>query len=281
MRTKPRGVALIAVLWLVAAMSIIITGVVRSVKSELRTVANQRQAVIAHARADAAILLALQSLHTQSKEVGPAIQRLTVHFEESPIEVTITPLNGLIDLNHAPSPLLALLYQTAGGLDAHSAQALSQATLQLRQAPTPNGSNQGFDAIEDLLQVPGMSYDLYAKLAGLVTAEIRLGSGRVNPLAAPAGVLQALSGGDTARASAFAARRDANPSGVDTTFLQQEHIEMASSRSLRLQVQIEMPDSSTAQRTWHVIWANDPRTGLPWRVLDVHNALFPSAATGN
>lgn len=271
-QTGQRGVALIAVLWLVAAMGIIVTGVVQAVKGELRTVGLQRQAVVANARADAAILLALQQLHIQQKEPGPAMQTMVVQFEKQDSAVTVTPLNGRIDINHAPVALLVGMYRHAGGLSADAAQALAQATLDTRQTKTAKGQAQGFDASEDLLQVPGVTYDLYAKLADLVTADIKQGSGRVNPLAAPVGVLQILTGGDVARATALLASRDANPSGMDTTFFQTEHIEMASSRSLRLQVQINLPDAQSVQRAWHVSWAADPRSGLPWRVMAVQPA---------
>lgn len=272
-RIAQRGVALIAVLWLVVAMGLIVTGIVKSVRGELRTVGLQRQSLVANAHADAAILLALQHLHAQQKEPGASIQTVAVQFENQASAVTVVPLNGRIDINNASVALLAGMFRYAGGLNAELAQSLAQATVDRRQIKTAKGQALGFDASEDLLQVPGMTYDLYAKLADLVTADIKQGSGRVNPLAAPAGVLQVLTGGDVARAAALLASRDANASGMDTSFFQPEHIEMASSRSLRLQVQIALPDGSAAQRAWHVVWATDPRSGLPWRVLGVQQSL--------
>lgn len=272
-RIAPRGVALIAVLWLVVAMGLIVTGLVQSVKGELRTVGLQRQSVVANAHADAAILLALQHLHAQQKEPGASIQAVAVQFENQDSSVAVIPLNGRIDINNASVALLASMYRYAGALNDAAAQNLAQATVERRQIKTARGQAQGFDASEDLLQVPGMDYDLYAKLTDLVTADIKQGSGRVNPLAAPVGVLQVLTGGDVARAATLLASRDANPSGMDTSFFQPEHIEMASSRSLRLQVQIDLPDGSVAQRAWHVVWATDPRSGLPWRVLGVQQSL--------
>lgn len=278
LRISQRGVALIAVLWLVAAMGLIITGIVKSVRGEIRTIGLQRQSVIANARADAAILLALQNLQSQQKEPGAAMQAVSVQFEGQTSLVWVVPLNGRVDINNAPVTLLADMYRYAGGLTPDAAQAMAQATVDMRKTKTAKGSAQGFDAIEDLLQVPHMRYDLYAKLADLVTADIRQGNGRVNPLAAPERVLQVLTGGDVARAAALLAARTANPGVLDTSFLKPEHIEMASSRSLQLQVQIDLPDASAAQRIWHVYWAADPRSGLPWRVMGMQQALVH---TGN
>ena len=128
-RARARGVALIAVLWLVAAMSLVISGVVQSVRSEMRTIGSYRQTVLANAAGDAAILMALQSLHASQQEPKNSIQVIPVQFEGQSYAVRIHPLNGLIDVNHAPVTLLAQLYRHAGGLNPEAAQALAQATI--------------------------------------------------------------------------------------------------------------------------------------------------------
>lgn len=267
------GVALIAVLWLVSAMGLIITGVVQSVRSEVRTVGLQRQAVFANASADAAILLALQHLHAYKIEPKSVIQVVPVQFEGSTREVSVIPLNGLINLNQASVGLLADMYRYEAELSPEVAQALAQATLDYRQLKNAKGQQQGFDAKEDLLRVPTMSYDRYAKVASSVTVDLRETSGRVNPLAAPSGVLKILTAGDVARAAVLESRRHVDPAAIDTSLIKPEHIEMTSSRSLRLQVQIDLPGGGTAARLWHVYWGEDPRSGLPWRVLSTQQSL--------
>ena len=266
-RVAQRGVALIAVLWLVAAMGLIITGIVQAVRNEVRTAGQQRQALVANALADAAILLALQNMHAQQKEPPNTIQIIPVQFEGRMSEVSVRPLNGLIDINKANVMLLGDLYRHAGAMTSEAAQALAQATVEARQFKSAKGLASRFEAIEDLLQVPGMTYDLYAKIAELITSDLQTGSGRVNPLAAPVGVLQVLTDGDIARAAVLAAKRDADPKLMDTSFLKPGHIEMASSSSLQFQVRVGLPDGGTLQKTWHVYWSVDPSSGLPWRVL--------------
>lgn len=254
-------------------MSLIITGIAHSVRSEIRTVGLQRHAIVANAHADAAILLTLQNLHTQKKEPLNTIQVIPVQFEEFVNPVTIQPLNGFIDINNATPLLLAEMYRYGGGLNPVAAQALAQATVELRQVKNAKGIAQGFDSIEDLLRIPGMSYDLYAKIIGLVTADLRDGTGRINALAAPIGVLQVLTGGDVARAATLVALRNSNASVIDTSFLKSEFIEMAPSRSLKFQVRVNLPDGGTAQKSWHVYWGEDPRSGLPWRVLGTQQSM--------
>ncbi|MEO8119680.1 MAG: type II secretion system protein GspK [Rhodoferax sp.] len=273
--------ALIAVLWLVAAMGLIITGVVQSVRSEVKTAGTQRQTVVAGALADAAILLALQNLQAQQKEPRNTIQFIPVQFEGLTSKVLVLPLNGLIDLNNATPLLLAEMYRHAGGLNPQAAQAMAQATVETRQFKSTKGTAQGFDAVEDLLRVPQMTYDLYAKIIGLVTADLKEGSGRVNALAAPLGVLQVLTGGDVSRAASLAAQRNTDPNVMDTSFLKPELIEMAPSRSLRFQVQVELPGGGSLQKAWHVYWDTDPRSGLPWRLLGTQQSLQRAAPFGN
>lgn len=268
-----RGVALIAVLWMVAAMGLIITGIVQAVRSEVRTAGLQRQILVTNALADAAILLALQNMHVQQKEPRNAIQTIPVQFEGRTSDVSVRPLNGLIDINNATAMLISGLYRHVGGMNPDAAQALAQATIEVRQSKNAKGAASRFEAIEDLLRVPGMTYDLYAKISNFVTSDLITGSGRVNALAAPMGVLQVLTDGDSARAAVLASKRDADPNLMDTSFLKPEQIEKASSSSLRLQVGVDLPDGGSLQKTWHVYWSPDPRSGLPWRVLGTQQSM--------
>lgn len=275
-----RGLALLAVLWVVAAMALAVTGIVQMVRNEIKAAGLERQIVMASARADAFILLALQNMQASAREPGNGPQKLAVTFEGEDSAVSVMPLSGLIDLNSAPLKLLAEMYRSAGGLSQQDAQTLAQATQETRQVKNSKGVQQNFDAIEDLLQVPGMTYNLYAKLAEIVTADIRNGSGRVNPLAAPLGVLQILAGGNMARAAALAAQRSADAKAMDTSFFDPELVDMASSTNLRLQTQVALPSDGFLQKTWLIYWGVDPRSGLPWRVIGKQQTVSRTALAG-
>ena len=280
LRAPRRGMALLAVLWVVAAMALVVTGLVQMVRGEIKSAGLQRQTVIAGARADAFILLALQNMQSASKVPGSNPQLLSVKFEREEGTVSVLPLNGLIDINSASVDLLAETYRHAGGLSQQEAQTLAQATQATRQVKNSKGIQQNFDATEDLLQVPGMTYNLYAKLADLVTADLRSGTGHVNALAAPQGVLQILTGGNIARAAALAAQRNVNATAVDTSFLKPEFVDMAPSSNLRLQTQVALPGDGSLQRTWLIYWGADPRSGLPWRVLGKQQTVLRTAPAG-
>ena len=62
-----RGLALIAVLWIVAALAIGVTGLTQSVRSETRTLIAQRQQLQARALGEAAIALAVRQLGQQQR----------------------------------------------------------------------------------------------------------------------------------------------------------------------------------------------------------------------
>ena len=273
-QSRQSGIALIAVLWLVAAMSLITAGIVQSVKGEVRTVGLQRQVVSANAAGDAAILLALQSMHVQPQGAVSAYQKVPSMFEGVQYEVLVQSLNGRIDLNNASITLLADLYTYGAGLSTQAAQLLAQNTVDTRQTKSPKGVKRDFHATEDLLAVPQMTYDLYARLENLITADVRGGSGRVNPVAAPDGVLRILLDGNAARAGDLAAKRDADPNLMDTSVLKPAYIDTATSTSFRLQVSVALGQGESVQRVWHVYWSTEPRTGLPWRVLSTSSQII-------
>jgi len=263
-RQNTRGVALVAVLWIVAALSLMVTGLSQAVRSEIRTITTTRQTVVATAIAQAAIQLALQKLKVLAPLPNKVIQ-IQVTFEGQTLAVEAMPLNGLIDINNAPGALLALLYNTAGHLDMTSATALAQNTTDTRSIQDTRGRPLGFESIEDLMRVPGMSYPLYASIAPLVTADSRSG-GRVNPLAAPLPVLAVLAEGNVTNAANFVNQREAGETNPDTTLLNGQYLDTSSSTRMRLEVRVPLSGSGQLVRTSIINLSDNRAQGLPWRI---------------
>ena len=275
--------ALVAVLWMVAALSIIVTGISSAVRNEIRLVSSAQQTVKANALGIAAVQLVLQQIAgKQGLFAQPAqlsqLSQVRVQYQNTPVGVTVVPLSGLIDINNAPVPLLAALFSVAGGRDTASAEALAQAAFDNRTAKDQMGAAQGFEATDDLLRVPGFDYNLYAKISGLITADQR-GSGLVNPLAAPAGVLLVLADGNTAIANKIAADRGAGQTGIDTTRLNSAYIDTGSTQRFLLQARVPLADG-----TWLVVirgvdLGGGKREGFPWRTFkSEHRAEAASPA---
>ena len=158
-----RGVILVAVLWIVMALSIIVTGLSRSVRDEAKMISAARQGAHASALGDAAIQLVLQQMAVDSKPVDRMVT-VQVQYQGQQMAVQVMPLNGLIDINSAQPALLVRLLVVAGGLSDGAAGPLAQAIVDYREQRTAQGAPRRFEAVEDLMRVPGVDYDLYARL---------------------------------------------------------------------------------------------------------------------
>jgi general secretion pathway protein K len=271
--SNPRGVVLVAVLWIVMALSIIVTGLSRSVRDEARMLAVSRQGAQAGAVGDAAIQLVLQQMAAEPKQLD-RVTTVSVRYAGQDIDVQIMPLNGLIDVNHAPIPLLVRLLTVAGGLSEGEATQMAQAIVEFRERRTAQGLARRFEAVEDLMRVPGFNYDLYARLSGLVTADIR-GSGTVNAMAAPSAVLAVLAGGNADLASQIDASRRSGQPGVDLTGLDAAFVGSGPVRRYRLQARVASADGAAHVVTRYVDMNPRSRDGFPWTTFHVQREVEP------
>ena len=275
-RQHPHGLALVAVLWLIAALSIIVAGLLQSVRTEARLGAQWQADAQAGAAAEAVMQLALQSLVA----AGKPIDHLTTGqftWQDQAIAVQAMPLNGYIDLNAAPPELLAQMFQTAAGVAPEQANALAQAVLRERTQPGASGVPPGFEAVEDLLRVPGIDYPLYARVAPLLTADLMAGSGRVNPLAAPPSVLRVLAGGGDA-ATQYAAARAAGDAAASAPGMNTAWLDTAPARVLELQALVPLADGARIRVVRRYSLAAQRLDGLPWRVFYARSFVDPAAA---
>lgn len=269
------GMALIAVLWIVAALSVIVASMSRAARQEVRAVSSARQAVAGQALGLAAIQLVLQDMTSRSGRSQASTQVNTV-FKDIEVRVKILPLTGLIDINNAPQALLAGLFVHAGGVQPRLAGDLAAAVAQARSARDARGRVIGFDATEDLLRVPGVDYTLYAKISALITADLT-GSGRVSPAAAPPEVLAVLAAGNTSRAG-IAAQQGAGQPGVDITALNGEFIDSNTyTQRFQLQARVPLPDGSWLMVS-RTVDLSSGHNGLQWRVLHGDSRFEPAAA---
>jgi len=266
-RVRPRqaGIALVGVLWMVAALSLIVAGMVKVTRQDARTVSASKQGVFAEAYGQAAIVQTVQRMQTDPSQYVRYTQ-FTTQYQGAQIQVAVVPLNGLINLNGAPAGLLSKLFRVAGGLPAPTADALAQQVVTLRDRPDAKGIAVGFDAVEDLLQVPGVDYDLYANIARLLVVGRRTVA-RVNALAATPEVLVVLAGGDAAVANQIVQARQVAGSAPDTTRLDASFVDNSSGSRYRLIASLSLD----AGRRWYVsrdidLNRNAP-DGQPWRIF--------------
>ncbi len=273
-RRPAQGLALVAVLWIVAALSILATSMSYAVRDEIRQAARARHAGEAAALGDAAIQLVLQEMVGSAAARPTRLVRVERSFLGQSVDVEVMPLSGLIDINSAGEALLLRLFVVAGQLNAGAAAALAQTILDVRsQLPRSGARTRAFEAPEDLLRVPGMEYPLYARIAGLVTVDGQ-SDGRVNALAAPADVLLVLADGNAANAGRVAAARDAAREGVDTTTtLNGNYLGSGRTSRFRLVARVGLPDGRKALVSRTVDLEDGARDGLPWRTLQMQRSI--------
>ena len=271
--------ALVAVLWIVAALSILVTGMVQAQRDEIRLVSSARQAVQGSALGNAAIVLALQRMAARSEPLT-RLSRVEIGYGGLTIAVEVVPLNGLIDLNRASEPLLLELFKVAGKLPEDRAAALAKALVAARTPGPLTLGGPRFEAIEDLLQLPGVDFGLYARLSPLVTTDA-LGAGRVNAMAAPQGVLMVLSQGDSARAARIASSRDGGAPGVDTTDLPAQFLDNVTTKRFKLVATVPLPDGRRLLSSRMVETARVAPDGVPWRIFQADDRFEPTPAKMN
>jgi general secretion pathway protein K len=288
---KRDGLALVAVLWLVAALSITVTGVVHAVRGEVRAVAFSRDVRVAGALAEGGIVLAASEL-AAARARDAALRRFETTIEGRTVHIVAIPLSGLIDLNAASEQLLTDLFAVAGGVERAVATTLAQRVLDWRdpdEQPRPSGAENAayaaarspfrtrggpFEAPEDLLQVLGVDFDLYVKLRRFVTVHQR-GSGRVSPVSAPLPVLRILARGNAQLAIAYARARAASGGLADSSRFPSAYVaQMASSRFLlEASVQISSGASLVSRQ---VVDVASEREGVPWTVLWSERGVEPA-----
>ena len=206
---RQQGVALVLVLWVLLLITIstgAYTLTARMDQLEAHTVLSGTRARLA---AEAGINLAVVSLRDPNEETRliPDGRSYTVLFDGVEVEVQVTDERGLLDVNMAEEDALINLF-TSNGLDEQEAQYLAAAVKDWTDADeierasgaeigayeaaglAVGPANRSMVMSEELLQVLGMSWDLYTKIAPGIT--VYSGAGLPNPAYAPAEALVAL-----------------------------------------------------------------------------------------
>ncbi|MDQ2667458.1 MAG: general secretion pathway protein GspK [Gemmatimonadota bacterium] len=244
---RPRrreGFALMAALWLVVIVGV--TGYELTIRSRTRrlAVANTLEYTQGAAAAEAALETARAGLENRllhpldartkalsTKDLDPwsdlaFLRADTIVLGDERASSQVFDAGTRVQINRASEAEIRRLL-TALPLDAGLADRLAQRIMDWRDADDfrrasgaerdeylRNGArrlptNADFGRVEDLLDVDGMTREIYTKLAPLVTA---LGTGQINVNAAPAIVLHSLPGlGDEAIALITRAQVDGRP----------------------------------------------------------------------
>ncbi|MGL1832269.1 hypothetical protein ACKVEX_01535 [Rhodocyclaceae bacterium SMB388] len=265
------GIALVAMMWLLAALALLVAGQVGATRADLRSLQTFRSFAEHAALGDGAIRLTMAEIAVSPPPTRPL--RRTLQIGEHRLRVEAVPASALIDLNNAPPELLHDALVFGAGLSADRAGPLVDALVAWRDPevaslagnPTPSvGRIGGFDTIEDLVQVPGVDLALYQRLSDLVTVHNPLTG--VDPRFASDRVLTILSRGDRVRVERVLAARDTGDPAMDIADLPHAQISHSGIRVMRVAATRRVGDATLTRVGW---LANErvPHSGVPWREL--------------
>ncbi len=298
MRRYQGGVALAILVWFLAAMSLLVAGIVMQARVDVKLAQLHATRARVEAVADGALQLALAQMLQPQQEGEPlptVFPTQVLNVGGLDVTVNITPLSGLIDINGAPEELLFRLFSAVDDLDETAARELAVHVVEWRSAnplgevtadqsaQRPGSGNYGdsesvdaeaaaqgdvrharFEAIEDLLLVAGIDRRIYTAVEDAVSVS-QSGQSGVDWAVAPAAVLRVLGNMDAESAQELAASRASGevdslvaPQDIDLSFQEAEQ-----STAYRLDAMVEVDGSVFNRRRW--VDRNQPGSdGLPW-----------------
>jgi general secretion pathway protein K len=219
---RDRGIAIVAALWASAILAVIVVSVLQLVRADARLGRGREDVAELSAITDAAVNLTVLALLNPKAAQWPVNGTpVTVPFAGHDVQVSVEDEAGKIDVNTAGEPFLRQLL-TGVGLDAEAARGLAENIVTWRESDKsnrPSLANSGvyaarnalFQSVEELQLVPGMTQDLYRRIAPLVTVYSQ--TPWIDPAFSSPAVLTVLSAVD-ANAEALLRRREEERLGV-------------------------------------------------------------------
>lgn len=191
-----QGVALALMLWFIAALALLVSGVALTAKTEIRYAGIQLAKARVEAAADGAALIYLAELKNLAPEDEQPVPQMQIGSYVG--HLRITPASGLINYRYASEETLTQLFVYAAGLEAADAAILSESVIQWREFEAvenqkkPDGEAAGIFVLEDIMSVQGLTRDIFEKIRPMIT--VKGSSTEVDLETAPIEVIRALLG---------------------------------------------------------------------------------------
>jgi general secretion pathway protein K len=252
---QQRGVALAMVLWFLAAMSFIVSGIVYEARADIKLAQAHSARAKAAASGDGAIQLTLVALLSNKGEglEGQHIIRSRHVVGQQVVEVELVPVSGLINIGSASRKVLQALFEVRADLNSADAQQL---------ADNVTRKKGDFQAPEDFLQVEGASRAILDSIRDVIYAG-PVNSGRLDLKAAPDAVLQVVKKDDPQGVAALAQQGQAGGKA-------------SKSQDYRVDASVTVGDRTWLRRRW-VSLENASEGDLPWTITRTEAPRVPAA----
>jgi hypothetical protein len=258
--------ALAIVVWFIAGMSLLVAGIV----AQARVDTQMSQVHLARAKAvaagDGAINLMLADLVTNKPGLVGTLGMPVGNYRVGGIDVMVrlVPRAGLIDIKSASLEVLAALFVVAGGIGEDQARLVAESVLESRTAGRGAGERNGqlpqLDAMEDLLQIPGLTRTLLDNVRDFIVVD-EAARGTDWSLV-PEALVRLLEYANPTQADAVRARRERR---ADATGSAGEGQAVPLERAYRADAMVRYGDKTWLRRRW-MSMESGTSAGLPWRV---------------
>ena len=284
-RKHDRGTALVLVLWLVAALSLLVLVSANSIRQQTQRVSVDLERLRMELVLDTALQLGVQKLMTDRAAASP-YRRQRLQLGENTVQVESIPASGLVDVNVASDALLQALLERVGGLTPGEAVIMTARIRdyidpdsepggvggaeapQYRAAGRPTGPrNAALDDLSELRMVLGMSPELYEIISPYLGIN---GQPRIQIDAAPPALIDALTGqqglGERIHSSPPETRASEFLSGPAAEFFASGP---AGGGAVRMRVSIRADGERWWQREAWIDLGERPGSLTPWTTLSL------------
>ena len=261
-----QGVALGIVVWFIAGMALLVSGIVSEARIDTRMAQLHYFKAQAAAAGDGAIQLALADQEGRRAASLPGSERLqNYQIGSKTVEVRMIPGGMFVNLGTADVAALRELFalgasnaQHNSGFSGESAASLARAVIEFRDGIA--GRREGsFHSPEDLLRVPGVSRGVYDGVRDYITVKSLAGGLNIGEEHDEAGLEQL----------------NAAMSGEGVLV---EGEAQHAAESLRIDAIVKIGDQQWLRRRWATLDESD-HSQLPWRFARTE-AARPLATRG-
>lgn len=267
------------VLWVIAALSVLVLGLSQTTRQTTNLTQHHRATAEARALLEAGFILGA-ARHAWSRD-SDRRDRQVFLVSDVELSVSVLPATGFVNLNEASLELLSILFQRGSGLALEDAESLAYEVVEWRDSaprvPTEIVVSEPyrgrFRVVDDIMHVPGVSRGIYDGIREFVTLYSETGD--INPLAAPSGVLNLISGGVVEAEVLLDGASDERRARelVADAFPEASFISIDASDVFRVDVRLVWKG-----RTWHLSrwFLFDRQAGHPLGVAVLHTGMIQS-----
>jgi general secretion pathway protein K len=268
---RQSGVALAIVVWFLAAMSLMVSGIVFQSRVDIKLAQIHASRAKATAAADGAMQLMLGEFVAAQSDRANGAGELSRQFAigEHQVTIDLVPVSGLIDIQQAPAKIISQLFQINGESEAGNAQQLAASVIKWREMVQNRQTLEGdsvprLSTVEDLLRIDGVTRTHLDRLIDVVYIG-KGGSAQIDLNSAPKAVLKLLAGDNERAASALEGRlggSELRPQDVQNSNKRRSSTKLTSANVFRVDAFVSIGGQQWLRRRFVSMSGSGQ---LPWR----------------